>query len=220
VTRPGARAALNESLRRLSEELDGIESIAFDLDGTLYDTRDFERPALNAVAQWLRMKSGKPLRNLATELCNRRERNRHRAGLFDELLLEHQLPLDWGAECLRRFHGHSARELADAASLKDYLLSLRAAGRRLAMVSNGPEALQTRKIDCLGLVGIFDVCIYCVPEFPERQKPSPWAWSQLTGWRGAGPATYVGDDPVDEQFARAGNAGFVPFRFRSPTYAD
>ncbi len=76
VTRPGARATLNESLRRLSEELGGIESIAFDLDGTLYDTRDFERPALDAVAQWLRMKSGKPLRNLATELCNRRERDR------------------------------------------------------------------------------------------------------------------------------------------------
>lgn len=31
---------------RLLRELDGAAKIVFDLDGTLYDTRDFERPAL------------------------------------------------------------------------------------------------------------------------------------------------------------------------------
>jgi hypothetical protein len=62
------------------------------------------------------------------------------------------------------------------------------------------------------------VCIYCGPDFPERQKPAPWAWSQLADWRGETPTIYVGDDPVDERFAASGDAGFVSFRFRSPKY--
>jgi phosphoglycolate phosphatase-like HAD superfamily hydrolase len=208
------------SFERLTHALGDARRIAFDLDGTLYDTRDFDRPALAAVAKWLRKKSGQPLNDLENDLWVRRETDRHRPGLFDDLLVKYGLPATWGAECLRRFHGHPARELTSVDSLKEYLLGLRAAGRRLALVSNGPEALQNRKTDALGLGGVFDMRIYCSPDFPERQKPSPWAWSQLVEWRGALRTIYVGDDAVDEQFAVSGNAGFVPFRFRSPTYAD
>ena len=208
------------SFERLTHALGDARRIVFDLDGTLYDTRDFERPALAAVAKWLRRKSGQPLNDLENDLWVRRETERHRPGLFDDLLAKHGLPATWGTECLHRFHGHPASELTGADSLKEYLLGLRTAGRRLALVSNGPVALQNRKMDALGLDGVFDKCIYCGPDFPERQKPSPWAWSQLAEWRGALRTIYVGDDPVDERFAASGNAGFVPFRFRSPTYAD
>jgi phosphoglycolate phosphatase-like HAD superfamily hydrolase len=208
------------SFERLTHALGDARRIAFDLDGTLYDTRDFDRPALAAVAKWLRKKSGQPLNDLENDLWVRRETDRHRPGLFDDLLVKYGLPATWGAECLRRFHGHPARELTGVDSLKEYLLGLRAAGRRLALVSNGPEILQNCKTDALGLGGVFDMRIYCGPDFPERQKPSPWAWSQLAEWRGALRTIYVGDDAVDEQFAVSGNAGFVPFRFRSPTYAD
>jgi FMN phosphatase YigB (HAD superfamily) len=208
------------SFEQLTHALGDAQRIAFDLDGTLYDTRDFERPALAAVADWLRRESGRQLNDLESELWIRRETQHHRPGLFDDFLIKYGLPAAWGAECLRRFHGHPARELTRADSAKAYLLDLRATGRRLALVSNGPETLQSRKTVALGLGGIFDRCIYCGPELPERQKPSPWAWSQLAEWRSASPTIYVGDDPVDEQFAKSGGAGFVPFRFRSPEYED
>jgi FMN phosphatase YigB (HAD superfamily) len=207
-------------LQRLTQSLEAARRIAFDLDGTLYDTRDFERPALAAVAGWLREKAGHPLEGLAQELWERREMERHRPGLFDDLLVKHDLPVAWGAECLRRFHAHPADELQDADSLKDFLLELRAAGRRLALVSNGPGELQKRKCASLGFDGIFDECIYCDPSRPERQKPSPWAWSRLEAWRGALRTIYVGDDSIDAEFAKSGGAGFVPFLFRSPKYED
>jgi FMN phosphatase YigB (HAD superfamily) len=140
--------------------------------------------------------------------------------LFDDLLAKYDLPVAWGAECLRRFHAHPACELKHADSLKDYLTELRAEGRRLALVSNGPDALQERKCVSLGLGGIFDICIYCDPKWRERQKPSPWAWSQLAEWRGALRTMYVGDDPIDDQFAKSGSVEFVSFRFRSPKYED
>jgi FMN phosphatase YigB (HAD superfamily) len=205
---------------RLTLALGDSQRIAFDLDGTLYDTRDFERPALASVADWLRVKSGRPLTSLTEDFWARRETDRHRPGLFDDLLVKYDLPSAWGAECLRRFHEHPAQELERADSLKEYLLGLRANGRRLALVSNGPDALQARKCGFLGLSGIFDSCIYCDPHFPERQKPSPWAWTQLADWRGTLRTLYVGDDPVDDRFAASGGAGFVCFRFRSPKYEN
>lgn len=214
------RASEIASLAQLTQALGHADRIAFDLDGTIYDTRDFERPALASVAQWLRAKSGQPLDGMEQDLWTRRESDRHRPGLFDDLLVVNRMPVAWGAECLRRFHEYPAGELQWADSLKIYLLGLRAAGRRLALVTNGIASLQKRKSEALGLGGIFDKCVYCEPAFPAWQKPSPWAWSVLAEWRSALPAIYVGDDPVDQQFAEAGNAGFVHFRFRSAKYEN
>jgi len=194
--------------------------VAFDLDGTIYDTRDFERPALAAVAAWLRERSARELPGIMEALWTRRERDRHAPGLFDEQLALHGLPLEWGAECRERFHAHGAEELESAASLRPLLDTLECQGIRIALVSNGPPALQQRKLERLGVVGTFDARIYCDPAMPERLKPSPWAWQQLAGWRGADETAYVGDDAVDAAFAAAGNARFVDFRFRSPSYAD
>jgi phosphoglycolate phosphatase-like HAD superfamily hydrolase len=209
-----------DSVAALTRALDDADRIAFDLDGTLYDARDFERPALAAVAQWLRTRSGQPLSGLTEELWARRETQRHRIGLFDDLLVKCDLPVSWGADCLRRFHEYPTRELAAAESLKNLLLKLRASNRDLALVSNGAECLQQRKCESLGLTGIFHIYVYCGPDFPERQKPSPWAWSQLAGWRDQPSTIFVGDDQVDEQFARSGNVAFVPFRFKSPKYEN
>jgi len=214
------RLNLVTATERLSREIGGANRVVFDLDGTIYDTRDFERPALESVVNWLREKSGRSLDGLTVELWLRRETDRHRSGLFDDVLHKFDLPLAWGAECAQRFHDHSPSGLTSEYSLREYLLELRARGLRLALVSNGRDRLQQRKCDAIGLRGLFDECIICGPDFPERQKPGSWAWSQLANWRAGLPTVYVGDDPVDEVFAAAGRAGFVKFRFRSPKYAD
>jgi len=202
------------------ESLRGQSRIVFDLDGTLYDTRDFERPALAAVVAFLREKSGRPLPGAAEALWSRRERNRHRPGLFNEMLAQHGLPESWGEECLERFHAYPGIELETAGSLREELVIMRAGNRQLGLVSNGNPELQKRKIERLGISEAFDECIFCDPKQPEHLKPSPWAWTQLAAWRGAQPTAYVGDDPVDAAFAAAGGARFIEFRFRSPAYAD
>jgi FMN phosphatase YigB (HAD superfamily) len=205
-------------LARLDRALDGAERLVFDLDGTLYDTRDFERPALAAVCQWLRERSGKSLSGAEQALWKRREADRHRPGLFDELLREHALPVSWGAECLQRFHAYPGRELERSDSLRPMLTELRARGRALALVTNGWRQLQQRKLESLGLKQLFERVVYCEPARPEELKPSRWAWNELEHWRGAATALYIGDDPIDAAFAASGGAGFVEFRFRSEKY--
>jgi FMN phosphatase YigB (HAD superfamily) len=198
----------------LLAEVSGVARIVFDLDGTLYDARDFERPALAAVASWLSAESGQPLRGLSHALRLRRETARHKPGLFDDLLAEYRLPISWGAECARRFRDYPGLELQQADSLKECLKLLRAPDRRLALVSNGHAELQQRKLEHLGLARLFDICVFCDPQEPEQLKPSGWAWTRLAAWRSTMSTAYVGDDPVDSQFAAAGGVRFVPFRFK------
>ena len=172
----------------LEADVAGESRIVFDLDGTLFDPCDFERPALASVADWLRDRSGRALDGLTRALWMRREANRHRAGLFDETLAEFDLPITWGVECARRFHDYPAAELANTISLKGLLSDLRSESCRLALVSNGYPELQRRKLDRLGVAGLFDVCVICDPRVPDQLKPSHWAWNPPRGlaWRASG----------------------------------
>jgi FMN phosphatase YigB (HAD superfamily) len=208
------------SLSDLDAALARADAAVFDLDGTLYDTRDFERPALEGVVRWLSERAGRPLPGAREQLWARRESDRHRPGLFDDVLREHGLPAEWGADCAHRFHAHPGAELENAPSLRPLLERLRERGCRLALVSNGRAELQQRKLARLGLGTLFDRCVFCDPAQPVQLKPSRWAWSELQAWRGASTPPFVGDDPVDEQFAAGGNVPFLAFSFRSEAYAD
>jgi FMN phosphatase YigB (HAD superfamily) len=205
----------NFDFQELLRRLEGVRYAVFDLDGTLYDARDFERPALAAVAGWLEQRSQRQLSGLCEALWSRRESQRHRPGLFDDILAEFSLPLAWGAECAQRFHAYSGKELGAAPSLAVVLRELVSRRCRLALVSNGYPDVQSRKLERLGVSDIFDRQVFCRPDRPEQLKPSEWGWIQLAQWRSGNPAVHVGDDPVDEAFARAGAAQFVNFVFRN-----
>lgn len=194
--------------------------IVFDLDGTLYDVRDFERPALAEVAEMLRKKSGLELPGIETVMWAMREADRHAPGLFDKTLVASGLPLDWVGECVCRMRAHRAEGLRAVPSLGPLLTRLRANGSRLALVSNGRPELQAGKLQALGLESMFDRSIYCHPDRPQELKPGPWAWDALKDWRGDADTVYVGDDAVDEAFARTGRADYVYFLFRNPVYGD
>jgi len=113
---------------QLLDQLHEFRRIVFDLDGTLYDTRDFEHPALAAVVVWLSRRTAKPLDGLLAALLARRDADRHKPGLFDELLPQHGLPAAWGAECAARFHSYAGTELGGARNLGDELGAERAFG--------------------------------------------------------------------------------------------
>jgi len=205
---------------QLLARLRSCSHVAFDLDGTVYDARDFERPALAAVVAWLRERSGQPLEGLEGVLHTRRELDRHHPGLFDAALQACGLPPSWGAECAERFRAYPGTELDSAPSLRGELLELRSGGCHLALITNGRAELQQRKVRMLGLEPVFDAFVYCDSRDATHLKPAPWGWQQLRPWRGAAAVSYVGDDPVDAQFAATGAANFLGYTFRNPRYGD
>lgn len=194
--------------------------VVCDLDGTLYDVRDFERPALSAVAAMLRTRSGLDLSGIETAMWTMRETDRHGSRLFDNTLAAYGLPVEWVKSCIDCLRGHGVEGLRNVPSLGPILSRLRDHGHRLALVSNGRPELQARKLAALGLAELFDHCIYCHPDRSEELKPNPWAWQALENWRSEEETVYVGDDAVDEAFARNGIADYLHFSFRNPVYGD
>jgi FMN phosphatase YigB (HAD superfamily) len=194
--------------------------VVFDLDGTVYDVRDFERPALRGIAEWLRGHSGMELAHAEQELWRVREADRHGRSLFDDFLRSHGLPPEWAPECVRLFRDYDGAALAQSESLRPQLLGLRESGSALALVSNGRSEIQMRKLRMLRVADLFEKVVFCEPERPWRLKPSVWAWQELAPWRAGRRCSYVGDDPVDLEFAAAAAVPFHCFRFRSPSYGD
>ncbi len=95
------------------------------------------------------------------------------------------------------------------------LQALRAAGRRLAVVTNGPIDWQTRKLRALGLPGYFDEVV--ISEREGVAKPDPRIF-QRTLERldvAAGDALFVGDHP-DIDVAGARDAGLAAVWKRVP----
>jgi len=96
---------------------------------------------------------------------------------------------------------------------------LQSRGCRLALVTNGRAPLQLHKLRLLGLEEMFDVCIClrscqaCTAEACQFGHGN-----KLRGWRSGLPTGYVGDDPVDAQFALAGHARFIGFTFKNSRY--
>jgi hypothetical protein len=108
-----------------------------------------------------------------------------------------------GAGCAARFSDYAGTELADGRSLGGEL-----------------RLLHLRTLRMLGLEEFFDMWIYCDPAMPDRLKPGAWTFSELLHWRDSLPTANVGDDPVDEKFALAGQVRFVGIAFRNPRYGN
>jgi len=219
-------------LETLTSRLSAYHRVVFDLDGTLYDMRDYERPALAEVAHALRARSGQQLSGLEAALWSARESDRHAPGLFNKTLEAFGLPSDWVADCVRIFRNHDAASLAVSPSLKPVLLALRDSGvghgagigeglgLKLALVSNGRPEVQSRKLQHLQLTDMFTQQVFCHPDHAYELKPSDWAWQQLAHWRAGAKTVYVGDDDVDAAFAQSGHADFIHFTFRNPVHAN
>ena len=207
-------------INNLFSRLSNYPRVVFDLDGTLYDVRDYERPALNEIAKMLRNKSGLPLDGLEMIFWKNRESDRHNRKLFDSVLFKYKLPKHWIHDCIECWRNSSVEPLRTCPSLVNILLELRAIGIELSLVSNGDPLIQDKKIQALGMGNLFYKKIYCDPRIQECLKPEVWGWSMLEEWRMRYPTVYIGDDPIDEKFAFAGNADFISFTFKNESYEN
>ena len=186
-------------------------AVIFDLDDTLYPYRRFAVSGFLAVAQHLAERTGIDAR-LTFRTMVSASRGRDRGRELQVCLDRHGLPDDWLPDMIDRLRYHTPRLSLPPVTSRT-LRSLRAAGWRLGILTNGPSSIQRAKVIALGVEPLVDVVGYASTIGSGCGKPEPevFAWmARRLGVR-AGRAVFVGDDEYCD-IAGAHAAGMVPVR--------
>jgi putative hydrolase of the HAD superfamily len=180
-------------------------AVIFDLDDTLYPSREFVLSGFNAVA--LRLEQG------------------------------HSVPAARGRRALRRafFHGHRGRELQYVCEkfglplslvpelvhvIREHTPSIRLplsafrvlrvlrSSSRIGVLTNGLPAVQTRKVEALGLRSLVDAVVCAAEHGDGSGKPAPEGFLAVLGTLDvtASEAVFVGDN-ADTDIAGASALG-------------
>ena len=178
----------------------GFRAAIFDMDGTILDTLEDLYESVNASLRW----AGCPERS--------REEVRHFVGNGAWMLIRRAVPREMPDVDARRvlewyrpyYEEHAQIKTAPYPGIPEALETLRAAGCRLAVVSNKPDGA-TRKLAEHYFPGAFDAVIGA--REGVAVKPAPDALLDAMDRMGvrAAETVYVGDSEVD--IATARNAG-------------
>ena len=119
------------------------------------------------------------------------------------------------AELAAQFWDCYARACALPEDTSTTLHALRQQGTKLGVITNGPTAWQSKKLDALGLAGFFDVVV--ISQSEGLTKPDPRIFARAVDRIGVTPAEamFVGDHP-DIDVAGARTAGMIPVWKRVP----
>jgi len=175
-----------------------IRAVGFDLDDTLYDHAQYVGGAYRDIAAVVEQRIGIaaaeffarifPDWQLRTSRCDR---------IFADALTHYGMyAVELERELVRVYRAHQPA-LTPFPGVGDGLRSLRAAGLRIGLLSDGQVDVQRRKLRALKLEDCFDVLVYTGALGREYYKPHPDGFAQLARELAAEPTeiAYVGDNP-------------------------
>lgn len=171
-----------------------LEAVLLDLDGTLVDSAEDLRDALNEIlaGEGLRPVTGEEVRAMIGDgVLKLVERGLARTG-GDPAGAAALAPAFLGA-----YEPRASRKTTLYPGVLDTLRALRTAGLRLAVVTNKPEAATRQILDALGLAGLIEAVVGG-DTLPER-KPHPAPVTAALRALAAAPeaAVMVGDNHHD-----------------------
>ena len=198
--------------------LANIQAVVFDLDGTLLDRRrSFEGFIRD---QWQRFSHVLQAVDQAQYVQTIVERDRDgyapREELFTGMVARFELPAGLADRLLNDYRAGFPGACVLFPDAIQTLSSLRAAGLKLGLITNGSVRMQSRKLESLALSPMCDTILISGAE--GISKPDPEIFHRALERLGANPtqACFVGDHPeVDMAGARA--AGMRAIWRRDPT---
>ena len=198
-----------------SVSLSGIQVTVFDLDDTLYPERAFAFSGFAAVADWLRARV-----ECAFDPAARMQElfeTEHRGRVFDQLLSELGCgpDKDMVRAMIDVYHTHNPRiALFDDA---DRALARWSGVFRLGLISDGPLAVQQRKVDALGLRHRLERIILTDQWGPAFWKPHLRAYLEIETTWGSGPSEclYIADNAAKD-FIAPRQRGWQTIQVRRP----
>lgn len=177
-----------------------LEAVLLDLDGTLVDSAEDLREALNGIlaGEGLRPVTGAEVRAMIGDgVLKLVERGLARTG-GDPARAGALVPA-----FLAAYEPRAARKTVLYPGVLDTLRGLRAAGLRLAVVTNKPEAATRRILEALGLAGLV-AAVVGGDTLPERKPhPAPVTAALRALGVAADAAAMVGDNRHDVEAAHA-----------------
>ena len=194
-----------------------IRAVLFDLDGTLYDRDAVVTAVTHEQVDTFGDRFGDADRQALIDRMLALDDHGYarRADVYRTLLAGLEVDPDLASDLEAHFWDCYCRHCTFPHDAADTLAELRASGRKLALVTNGPVAWQSRKLHTLGLRDYFDEVL--ISEAEGVAKPDPRIFARAVERLGVTPADamFVGDHP-DIDVAGAQDAGLVAVWKRVP----
>lgn len=183
-----------------------VETVLFDLDGTLLDRRaTFRRHLELQIGRHADLFDGaEPGRYMDELLALDENGTLDRADFFHQAERRFSLPPGASSELLADFEEHFPESCVPSPGMRETLEALSVAGIRLGLVTNGRVLIQSRKIERLGIRPLLGCTV--ISEAVGFRKPDPRIFHAALEELGASPSAsaYVGDNPeADVAGARA-----------------
>jgi putative hydrolase of the HAD superfamily len=187
-----------------------IRAVLFDLDGTLYDRDGVVAAVTHEQVDTLGGRFGDVDRQALIDRMLELDDHGYarRADVYRTLLAGMEVDADLASDLEAHFWDCYCRHCTFPHDAADTLAELRASGRKLAVVTNGPVAWQSRKLRTLRLQDYFDEVL--ISEAEGIAKPDPRIFARAVNRLGVatGEAMFVGDHP-EIDVAGAQDAGLV-----------
>lgn len=178
-----------------------IRAVGFDLDDTLYDHAQYVRGAYRDIAAEVARRTGISVDEFFAQIfADWQQRTSRCDRIFADALTAHGIySLEFERELVAVYRAHEPA-LTPHPGVPTGLQSLKAAGLRLGVLTDGQPAVQQRKLRALGLESAFDVCVYTGTLGREFYKPHHAGFVQLASDLDVAPAEmiYVGDNPFND----------------------
>jgi putative hydrolase of the HAD superfamily len=189
-----------------------VTAVGFDLDGTLFDDRQYVRAGLVEAARVLESRTGVDAREDLLDAYFQRgvwERT------FDHVLDSRDLSADLVPDLVEAYHDHDADLVPYPETVP--LLEALADDYRLGLVTGGTNGRE--KLSRLGIASYFEAVVVTAGGDATKHDPEPFR--ELCDDLGVDPpeTAYVGDRP-ELDFARPNELGMHTVRVMVGRYAD
>jgi len=186
-------------------------AVVFDLDDTLYPYRRFVVSGFAAAAVHLHRTCGVDQR-LAIRTLIGAFNGPHRGREVQVCLETLDLPADLAPALVTIVRSHRPALLLPHPS-RHVLVTLRASGWRLGVLTNGPAAIQSRKVEAMRIEQYVDRVVYATEHGSGAGKPEPEPFAEIARQLDVPPChiVFVGDDEVCD-VEGAARAGMLPVR--------
>jgi putative hydrolase of the HAD superfamily len=194
-----------------------MKCILFDLDNTLYDTRNYYLGAFQKISNYLSTKYSINEGQIYDYLASLwKEKSSMYSHLFDDVLKAQNLGNENIPILLKIFNGYEIRKedlYEDVVPTLKWLMK----NYKIGVITDGTVSRQRRKIEILGIEKFFDTVIFTKNIEP---KPSSKAYLEALNKINIAPefAAYVGDNPLLD-FRGAKEIGMKTIRIQRGEFA-